>query len=117
MTANGSATSGGGDRVGPRRVLHIGTGLTGREVLRGIIEDPALELVGVQVSSPDKVGQDAGSLCGLPDVGVGAVADAEGLLDGVECVAYCATAVGRADEAISDMARFLRAGILSLIHI
>ena len=34
------------------RVVHCGTGLTGREALRAIIEDPALELVGQYVSSP-----------------------------------------------------------------
>ena len=40
------------------RVIHAGTGLTGREALRGIIRDPALELVGVYVTTQDKVGQD-----------------------------------------------------------
>ena len=29
------------------RVVHVGTGLTGREALRGIIDDPALDLVGL----------------------------------------------------------------------
>ena len=57
------------DRV-TTRVVHCGTGLTGREALRAIIEDPALELVGQYVSTPEKVGMDAGDLCGLPPTGV-----------------------------------------------
>jgi hypothetical protein len=54
------------------RVVHWGTGNTGRHGLRQIIEHPALELVGVGVHHPAKVGRDAGAgaLCGLPDVGV-----------------------------------------------
>jgi hypothetical protein len=33
------------------RVVHGGTGLTGREALRGIINDPVLNLVGVIIRS------------------------------------------------------------------
>lgn len=39
------------------RVVHVGTGFTGREALRAVIDDPALELVGVKVSTPDKTGR------------------------------------------------------------
>ena len=49
---------------GRYRVVHVGTGLTGKEALRGVILDPALDLIGVKVTSPDKVGVDAGRLCG-----------------------------------------------------
>lgn len=59
------------------RVAHVGTGLTGREALRAIIDDPMLQLVGVLVSSPDKVGRDAGELCSLPATGVAATSDAD----------------------------------------
>lgn len=94
------------------RVVHVGTGLTGRQALRAVIDDPALELVGVKVSSPDKIGADAGALCGASDVGVratGEVADVLALEP--DCVTYCATAVRREDEAISDMVTYLEAGI------
>lgn len=94
------------------RVVHIGTGLTGREALRAVILDPALELVGVKVSTPSKVGTDAGRLCGAADVGVTATADmAEIIALKPDCVSYCATAVRREDEAIADIAALLESGI------
>lgn len=104
------------DRPSPQRrtyrVAHVGTGLTGREALRAIIDDPTLQLVGVLVSSPDKLGRDAGELCGLPATGVAATSDAEVIVAAhPDCVCYCATAVRRGEEAIADIVRFLRAGI------
>lgn len=94
------------------RVAHIGTGLTGREALRAIIDDPVLELVGVKVSTPEKVGVDAGQLCGTADVGVEATADISKVLAlAPDCVAYCATAVRREEEAIADIVTYLEAGI------
>jgi hypothetical protein len=94
------------------RVAHVGTGLTGREALRAIIDDPALELVGVKVSTPEKVGVDAGQLCGTTDVGVRVTGDiSEVLALAPDCVVYCATAVRREEEAIADIAAYLEAGI------
>lgn len=94
------------------RVAHVGTGLTGREALRAIIDDPALELVGVKVSTPEKVGVDAGQLCGTTDVGVRATGDiSEVLALAPDCVAYCPTAVRREEEAIADIVTYLEAGI------
>ncbi|WP_231128143.1 dihydrodipicolinate reductase [Mycobacterium colombiense] len=94
------------------RVVHVGTGLTGREALRAIIADPVLELVGVKVSTPEKVGVDAGQLCGTADVGVSATGDISAVLAlAPDCVAYCATAVRREEDAIADIARYLEAGI------
>lgn len=97
---------------GRYRVVHIGTGLTGREALRATILDPALELVGVKVSTAGKVGTDAGRLCGVADVGVTATDDmAEILALKPDCVSYCATAVRREVDAIADIAALLEAGI------
>jgi hypothetical protein len=94
------------------RVAHCGTGLTGREALRGIVNDPELDLIGVLVSTPEKVGADAGSLCGLPDTGTLATDDADAIVAAKpDCFCYCSTAVRREEEAIADMARLLRAGI------
>lgn len=93
-------------------MVHVGTGLTGREALRAIIDDPALELVGVKVSTAEKVGTDAGRLFGAPDVGVVATGDVSAVIDlAPDCVAYCATAVRREEEAISDIVTYLEAGI------
>lgn len=94
------------------RVAHVGTGLTGREALRAIIDDPVLELVGVKVSTPEKVGADAGRLCGTAGVGVRAIGDTSAVLAlAPDCVAYCATAVRREEEAIADIVTYLEAGI------
>lgn len=95
-----------------RRVVHVGTGMTGSVALRAIIDDPALELTGLKVSSPAKVGMDAGALCGRPDIGVAATDDLGVVLDvKPDCIAYCATAVRREDEVIADIVGYLDAGI------
>jgi hypothetical protein len=94
------------------RVVHAGTGLTGREALAAIIDDPALKLVALAVSTPEKIGVDAGSLCGRPDVGVAATDDIDSLIAlKPDCVCYCATAVRREEQAVDDIARYLRSGI------
>lgn len=94
------------------RVVHVGTGLTGREALRAVIDDPALELVGLKVSTPDKAGTDAGRLSGGPDIGVAATADLDEVLAlAPDCVLYCATAVRRETDAIADIVGYLEAGI------
>ncbi|WP_172799388.1 dihydrodipicolinate reductase [Mycobacterium sp. IS-3022] len=100
------------ERSGRYRVVHVGTGLTGREALRAVIDDPALDLVGVKVSTPEKVGMDAGQLCGGAHTGVAATDDVAAVLAlKPDCVAYCATAVRRDEEAIADIAEYLEAGI------
>jgi hypothetical protein len=98
--------------AGRYRVVHVGTGLTGKEALRGVIDDPALELIGVKVTSPDKVGVDAGRLCARPEVGVSAIDDVTAVIAmAPDCVSYCATAVRREEEAVADIAGYLEAGI------
>lgn len=93
-------------------VVHAGTGLTGREALRGLIDDPDIELAGLLVSSPDKVGKDAGSICGRGDTGVLAHGDFDAVLrQRPDCVTYCRTAVGREEDAYSEIAQLLRHGI------
>jgi len=94
------------------RVVHVGTGLTGREALRAVIEDPVLELVGLKVSTAEKVGMDAGHFCGGSEVGVASTGDVSTVLEmAPDCVLYCATAVRREDDAIADMVTYLAAGI------
>lgn len=95
-----------------RRVVHVGTGMTGSVALRSIIDDPALDLIGLKVSSPTKVGTDAGQLCGRPDVGIAATDDLATILNAKpDCVAYCATAVRRENDVIADIVGYLEAGI------
>ncbi|CCA94001.1 dihydrodipicolinate reductase [Novosphingobium sp. PP1Y] len=47
------------------KVIQWATGAVGASTLKAIIEHPAMELVGVWVHAPEKVGKDAGELAGL----------------------------------------------------
>ena len=63
------------------KVVAWSTGNVGRHALAGIDAHPDLELVGLFVSNPDKVGRDAGELAGLDrPLGVAASGDADALL-------------------------------------
>ncbi|MFA6576752.1 MAG: diacylglycerol kinase, partial [Nocardioides sp.] len=53
-----------------KRVVVWGTGVVGTMVIAEIVKSPAFELVGVGVSNPDKVGKDAGEICGIAPTGV-----------------------------------------------
>jgi len=95
------------------RVVQWSTGNVGRHALAGIDARPDLELVGVWVSSPAKVGVDAGELAGLGrTLGVAATDDAQALLGlAPDCIVHTAMADHRLGEAIDDLCGFLRAGI------
>jgi hypothetical protein len=64
------------------------------------------------VSSPEKVGKDAGALCGVGlDTGIAAVGDLDAILaTGPECVVYCAMGDTRLPDAMEDVRRILAAG-------
>ncbi len=71
------------------RVVQWATGNIGTRSLHGVIEHPALTLVGLYVYSPDKAGRDAGDLCGLGPTGVLATRDIEEILAlEADCVLY-----------------------------
>jgi hypothetical protein len=94
------------------RVVQWATGNAGRPALAGIINHPDLELVGLWVHSPDKVGRDAGELCGLPPVGVTATSDGDEIIAlKPDAVSHMATGDLRPGEAVAEMARLLEAGI------
>ena len=94
------------------RVIHWGTGNTGRLALRGIIQHPELDLVGLYVHNPDKLGRDAGELIGLTPTGVVATSDVDALLAlDADCLSYLGDGIGpRAPEAVAEMCRFLERG-------
>ena len=71
------------------RVVQWATGNIGSRSLRAVIEHPDLTLAGVFVYSDDKVGTDAGALCGLGPTGVRATAELDEIV-GLEadCVVY-----------------------------
>ena len=71
------------------RVVQWATGNIGTRSLRAVIEHPHMTLAGVWVHSEAKVGRDAGSLCGLENVGVIATNKLDDVLAlGADCVLY-----------------------------
>ena len=95
----------------PYRVVQWSTGHVGIHSLRAILDNPGLELVGLWVHSPAKVGVDAGELVGRPPVGVAATNDVDALLElHPDVVVYTATADLRPGEAVQDIARILASG-------
>jgi len=95
------------------RVVAWSTGNVGRHAIAGIDARPDLELVGLWVSNPEKVGKDAGELAGLGrTLGVAATDDVDGLLTlKPDVVVHTAMADNRLMEAIEDLQRILRAGV------
>lgn len=95
-----------------QRVVQWATGNVGRHTLAGIDAHPELELVGVFVSNPAKVGRDAGELAGLGrTLGVVATDDAAGLLAlAPDCIVHTGMADDRIMEALGDLERFLHGG-------
>src|SRR6201986_2739147 len=102
------------------RVAHVGTGNVGGLALAGLIANPQFELTGVCVSTPEKVGLDAGELCGLgldgfktsTVTGIAAVNGLDALLAArPDCIVYCAMGDTRLPDAMADIMRILAAGI------
>ncbi len=96
----------------PYRIAHYGTGDTGAQALRGILERPELQLVAHLVHSADKVGRDSGEIVGAAAAGVRATGDLDEFLAvDADCVTYFATDFGRdADQVIDEMCAMLAAG-------
>ncbi|WP_214321917.1 NAD(P)H-dependent amine dehydrogenase family protein [Nonomuraea sediminis] len=89
-----------------------GTGNVGRAAIRAVVAHPGLELTGVVVHDPGKVGSDAGELAGLGrQVGVAAGDDVDAVLAAKPgAVVYAASGDIRPDEALGDVLRAVRAG-------
>lgn len=93
------------------KVAVWGPGSMGLIALRGVIDHPQLQLVGLVVHSDAKAGRDAGELCGIPPVGVVATQNpAEMLAGDADVVVYAAAANLRPLDAVADMSAILRAG-------
>ncbi|WP_216905798.1 NAD(P)H-dependent amine dehydrogenase family protein [Nocardia noduli] len=88
------------------RVAQWATGNIGLKALRGIIEHPSMTLAGVHVYDPNKVGRDAGELCGLDPVGVAATGKLEDVLaTNADCVLYMPRVFD-----LDDVCRLLESG-------
>jgi hypothetical protein len=92
-------------------VVHCGTGNIGAYALRAIIANPELELVGQYVSTPSKVGKDAGELVGIDPIGVTTTGDWSDLLAlDADCFTYFGNSIGREREAVEELVPFLERG-------
>lgn len=88
------------------RVIQWATGGVGRAAIEGIVSHPELDLVGCWVHGAEKVGRDAGEICGLPALGVTATDDVDALLRlDADCVLYAPIL---ADEVV--VTRILESG-------
>jgi hypothetical protein len=88
------------------------TGGVGAIAIDAVNRRPDLELVGVWVHSPDKVGKDAGELAGIQPLGVTATNDADALIAlAPDAVVYAASGPERDGAAVPDYLRLLEAGI------
>jgi hypothetical protein len=94
------------------RVVVWSTGGIGSIAIRAIRRRPDMELVGVWVHSPEKVGRDAGELAGGAPIGLAATHDADALIAlRPDCVVYAASGPERDVGAVPDYVRLLEAGI------
>ncbi|CAN7300597.1 hypothetical protein LJR225_001619 [Phenylobacterium sp. LjRoot225] len=88
------------------RVVQWATGTVGKTALKHFIENPAIELAGVWVSNPEKVGKDAGELVGLPATGVITTSDVEQIIaTDADCVFFAGLR-----QDLDLYCRFLRSG-------
>jgi len=89
------------------RVVQWTTGNVGKQSVIAIAANPDLELVGCYAWSPDKVGRDVGTLCGIDPLGVSATDDVEALLAlRPDCVMY-----NPMWSSTDELVRILAAGV------
>jgi hypothetical protein len=93
------------------RVIQWATGTTGRLALGAVIDAPELELVGVRVYDPGKVGRDAGELAGRPPTGIRATDRRSELLAlAADLVLYMGRVEIDPDGCFADVVDLLAAG-------
>lgn len=96
----------------PTRVVVWSTGGVGSIAIDAVHRRPDLELVGVWVHSPEKVGRDAGELAGVEAIGLTATNDADALIAlAPDAVVYAASGPERDAGAVPDYLKLLGAGV------
>ncbi len=89
------------------RVVQWTTGNVAKRSVRAIVAKPELELVGCYAWSPEKVGQDVGTLCGIDPIGISATHDVDALLAlKPDCVVY-----NPMWQDVVELVRILQAGV------
>ncbi|WP_116368305.1 dihydrodipicolinate reductase [Parahaliea mediterranea] len=95
-----------------KRVLVWGSGNVGRPAIRAVAAHRDLELAGLVVSNPAKIGRDAGEIAGIHALGVKARDDWQNAIrDNIDCVVYAANADTRGEEAFMELLGVLGAGV------
>jgi hypothetical protein len=90
------------------RVIQWATGTVGSAALKHFIENPVIDLVGLYVTNPEKVGKDAGDLMGLPTTGVIASDDIDTFVAmEADCVLY---APAQGPTLLDTLCRLLASG-------
>ncbi len=93
------------------RVIQWATGITGMMSLRHVIGRPDLDLVGVRVYDPAKSGVDAGTLCGMDEVGVIVTDDRQSLIDAeADLVLYMGKVETDTEGCFADVCDLLASG-------
>jgi 4-hydroxy-tetrahydrodipicolinate reductase len=95
------------------RVVHCGTGATGRFGIPGVVHHPDLDLVGHLVFDPAKEGKDAGEFCSPgPDLGITATQDIDALIAlKPDCLCFFGDGLGHLQDSLAVICRFLQAGV------
>ena len=88
-----------------KRVVVWGTGFVGKMVIPEIVRHPSFDVVGVGVSSPEKVGKDVGEICGIAPTGL---AVAHGLIYISNYGVFPGTGPGPHGEVVSLAASSVR---------
>jgi hypothetical protein len=91
------------------RVIQWATGVVGKAALKHFIQNPVIDLVGVLVFNPDKVGQDAGDIVGLPKTGVLATNDQEAII-AMDADAVLFSPLNMAGDSLDLVCRLLASG-------
>lgn len=95
-----------------KRVAVWGTGPIGMPGLRGLIDHPEYELVGLLAWAPEKVGRDAGDIAGRQKTGVIATDNPADLLAlDLDCLVYQGNYSHREGECVADVIPFLEKGV------
>lgn len=89
------------------RVVQWSAGRMGKKSIRGVVDHPNLDLVGLYVYSEDKDGVDAGVLAEIEPLGIAATRDIEDVVAlAPDCVLYMQEGFD-----LDDLTRLLRSGI------
>ena len=93
------------------RVVQWTTGNVGKESVKAIVANPALELVGGYAWSDSKVGTDIGELVGIDPLGIAATNDVDALLAlNPDCVVY-----NPMWPSVDELVHILEAGVNNLL--